>query len=92
MDPVSGGIAGVCLYLLSHTLGWEPKLFLIVLSALMLVWIVLAIYVHRQYLSNFVLSIQKRKLGELSISDLDNRSLDLIKQGIKSSYPAEVFY
>ena len=92
MDPVSGGIAGDCLYLLSHTLGWEPKLFLIVLSALMLVWIVLAIYVHRQYLSNLVLSIQKRKLGELSISDLDNRSLDLIKQGIKSSYPAEVFY
>ena len=92
VDPVASGIAGICLYLLSDTLSWEPKLFLIVLSVLMLLWIVVAIFVHRQYLSNLVRSIQKRKLGELSIEDLDNRSLDLIKQGINSPYPAEVFY
>ena len=92
IDPVAGGVAGVCLFILTSQFGLEPKSFLIILSALMLAWIVIGFLVQRLYLSNLVVSIQKRKLGEISLSELDNASLDIIKQGMQSQYPAEVFY
>ncbi len=92
IDPLSGGIAGLCLYILIDTMGWEPKHFLALLSVLMACWLVLSIFIRRLYLSNLVVSIQKRKLGELSITELDDASLDIIKAGLTSSYPAEIFY
>ena len=92
IDPVAGGFAGICLYVLTTQFGLEPKSFLIVLSALMLMWIVICFFVRRLYVSNLVVNIQKRKLGEIALSDLDNASLDLIKDGLKSGYPAEIFY
>ena len=92
IDPVAGGVAGVCLYILTTHLEMEPRSFLILLSALMLAWIMVSFAVKRQYLSNLMVSIQKRKLGELSLTDLDNSSLDIIKSGLDSPYPAEVFY
>jgi len=92
IDPVAGGFAGICLYVLTTQLGLEPKSFLIVLSALMLMWIVIGFFVRKHYLSNLVVNIQKRKLGEMALTDLDNASLELIKSGLKSSYPAEIFY
>jgi len=92
IDPVAGGFAGVCLYVLTTQMGLEPKAFLIILSVLMLAWIVVGFMVRRMYLSNLVVNIQKRKLGEMALSDLDNTSLDIIKDGLNSSYPAEIFY
>jgi HEAT repeat protein/ATP/ADP translocase len=92
IDPLSGGLAGLCLYLLSNYLQWEPKYFLLILSALMIVWISLGMIIRRMYLSTLVVSIQKRKLGQISLQELDNASLDLIKQGLRSDYPSEVFY
>ncbi len=92
IDPVAGGIAGVFLYLLSDAMGWEPRLFLMVLAGLMLTWIAMSIFIRRLYLSSLMVSIQKRKLGELSLSQLDNASLNIIRSGIESPYPAEIFY
>lgn len=92
IDPVAGGFAGLCLYILTTQMGLEPKTFLIILSLLMLAWIVVGFLVRRMYLSNLVVNIQKRKLGEMALSDLDNTSLEIIKQGLNSAYPAEIFY
>ena len=92
VDPLAGGLAGICLFFLINMLGWEPKNFMILLSLLMLLWLVISLYIRRMYLSSLVVSIQKRKLGELSISELDNASLDIIKAGLASPYPAEIFY
>jgi len=92
IDPFSGGLAGVCLYFLSTYLQWPPKYFLLLLAALMVFWIAAGFLIRRMYLSNLVVSIQKRKLGELSLQELDKTSLDLIKQGVRSEYPSEVFY
>ena len=92
IDPLSGGLAGLCLYLVSNYLQWEPKYFLLILSALMIGWICLGVIIRRMYLSNLVVSIQRRKLGQISLQELDNASLDLIKQGLGSDYPSEVFY
>jgi ATP/ADP translocase/HEAT repeat protein len=92
IDPLSGGLAGLCLYIVSNYLQWEPKYFLLILSALMIAWICLGVLIRRMYLSNLVVSIQKRKLGQISLQELDNASLDLIKQGLRSDYPSEVFY
>ena len=92
VDPVAGGLAGIVLYILTTQLGLEPKYFLMVLGALMICWVAIGIFVRRMYLSNLVVSIQKRKLGEISLSELDNASLDIIKTGLNSSYPAEIFY
>lgn len=92
IDPVAGGFAGLCLFLLTNQLGMEPKAFLIILSLLMIGWLITAIFVRRLYLSNLVVSIQKRKLGELALSELDNASLDIIKAGLQSPYTAEIFY
>ncbi|MFP6806289.1 MAG: hypothetical protein VB957_03770 [Pseudomonadales bacterium] len=92
IDPLAGGLAGICLFFLIDTLGLVPKQFLVLLSILMLVWLVLAVFIRRLYLSNLVVSIQKRKLGELSITELDNASLAIIKAGLLSPYPAEIFY
>ncbi len=92
IDPFAGGVAGVCLFILSDTLGLEPKYFLIALTVLMITWFALGFSIRRMYLSNLVVSIQKRKLGELSLQELDNASLDIIKRGLNSPYPAEIFY
>ena len=92
VDPVAGGVAGICLYILTTIMGFEPKTFLILLAALMLAWIFVAFMVRKYYLSNLVVSIQKRKLGELSLTELDNASLEIIKGGLNSHYAAEVFY
>ncbi|MCB1644283.1 MAG: hypothetical protein KDI36_02470 [Pseudomonadales bacterium] len=92
IDPMSGGLAGVCLYFLSDYLGWPPVYFLLVLSTMMVGWIIMGVMVRRMYLSNLVVSIQKRKLSEISINELDNASLKIIKDGINSQYPTEVFY
>ena len=92
IDPVAGGLAGLCLFLLIDTMGFEPKHFLVLLSFLMIGWLLASFFIRRLYLSNLVVSIQKRKLAELSITDLDNASLDTIKAGLTSPYPAEIFY
>ena len=92
IDPVAGGVAGICLYLLTTQLGLEPKVFLLLLSVLMVAWIIIGFLVRKLYLSNLVVSIQKRKLGEMSLTELDNSSLAIIKEGLSSEYPAEVFY
>ncbi|MBD3649000.1 MAG: HEAT repeat domain-containing protein, partial [Pseudomonadales bacterium] len=92
VDPLGGGIAGICLYLVSDYLDWPPKYFLLILTCLMVAWIIMGILVRRLYLSHLVVSIQKRKLGELSLAELDNASLNIIKKGLNSPYPAEIFY
>ncbi len=92
IDPFSGGVAGACLFVISEYLGWEPKVYLLMLAVLMAVWLSLGVVIRRMYLSNLVVSIQKRKLGELSLRELDNASLDIIKRGLDSPYPAEIFY
>ncbi len=92
VDPISGGIAGLCLYILSEFLDWGPELFLLALAGLMLAWIVIGFFIRHQYLANLVLSIQKRKLGELSVAQLDNASMKIIMGGLNSPYPAEIFY
>ena len=92
VDPFAGGIAGACLFVISEYLNWEPKFFLLVLTALMVGWVLLGIGIRKLYLSNLVVSIQKRKLGELSLRELDNASLNIIRRGLKSAYPAEIFY
>lgn len=92
IDPVAGGLAGVCLFVLTTQFSLEPKWFLVILAGLMLAWIIIGFLVRRLYLSNLVVSIQKRKLGEICLSELDNASLDIIKEGLQSPYPAEIFY
>jgi HEAT repeat protein len=92
VDPFSGGVAGLCLFLITDQFGWPPKYFLLLLAGIMVAWIAVSFIIHRMYLSNLVVSIQKRKLGELSLKDLDNASLNIIKEGLSSPYPAEIFY
>ncbi|MEX0943265.1 MAG: Npt1/Npt2 family nucleotide transporter [Pseudomonadales bacterium] len=92
VDPFSAGVAGIALYIITDYLAWEPKYFLLVLAAIMAAWISVGFIIRRMYLSNLVVSIRRRKLGELSLTDLDNASLNLIKQGLNSPYPAEIFY
>lgn len=92
IDPLSGGLAGLTLFIISNCLQWEPQMFLLVLTGLMVFWIFMGLAIRQMYLSNLVVSIQKRKIGKLSIQELDNASLDIIKGGIESSYPAEVLY
>lgn len=92
IDPLSGGLAGLTLFIISNYLQWGPQMFLLVLTGLMVLWISMGIAIRQMYLSNLVVSIQKRKIGKLSIKELDNSSLDIIKGGIESSYPAEVLY
>ena len=92
VDPISGGVAGVCLYALTSFLGWAPKDYLLVLALIMAAWIAASFFIKKMYLSNLLVNIQKRKLGELSLQELDLESLDIIKGGLKSIYPAEIFY
>jgi AAA family ATP:ADP antiporter len=92
IDPLSGGLAGISLFFLTDMLGLPPKIFLLLLAALMVVWVVVGVSIRRQYLSNLMLNLQKRKLGELSLNELDGPSLEIIKSGTRSEYPAEILY
>ena len=39
IDPLSGGLAGLTLFIISNCLQWEPQMFLLVLTGLMVFWI-----------------------------------------------------
>jgi hypothetical protein len=58
----------------------------------MISWIAMGIFVRRSYLSHLVESIQKRRLGELSVAQLDRSSLAIITAGLGSPFPAEICY
>jgi HEAT repeat protein/ATP/ADP translocase len=92
IDPLSGGIAGLILYLLTTYLDWESRSLLFLLSALLLIWILISYLIRRMYLSNLTVTLKKRKLGELTISELDRTSLKIIEQRLNSEHPAEVLY
>lgn len=92
IDPLSSGLAGITLFVIFEYFDWPPKIFLLLLAALMVVWIVCGFFIRRQYLTSLVESIQTRKLGRLDINQLDSASLKIILKGLDSPYPAEVFY
>ncbi len=92
IDPLAGGLAGICLYLLTTQLQWHSKSILFLLSCLLLIWVVLSFIIRRMYLYNLIVTLKKRKLGELSISELDKTSLTIIEQRLGSKHPAEVLY
>jgi ATP/ADP translocase len=92
VDPLSGGLAGICLFFLTGFLGWESVSLLFLLAALLVFWIIGSFIIRRMYLSNLVVTLQKRKLGELTLSELDKRSLEIIENSLDSEHPAEVLY
>ena len=55
IDPLAGGLAGVCLFILTTQLSMEPKSFLFILSGLMGIWVMVGFLVRRHYLSNLSL-------------------------------------
>ena len=92
IDPLAGGLAGVCLFILTTQLSMEPKSFLFILSGLMGIWVMVGFLVRRHYLSNLMTNIQQRKLGEISLTELDSASLKIIRDRLNSQYPNEVLY
>jgi hypothetical protein len=92
IDPLSGGLAGICLYYLTDFLNWESASLLLLLSALLTLWVAFSFVIRKMYLSNLVVTLQKRKFGELTLSELDKRSLEIIEDRLDSEHPAEVLY
>lgn len=92
IDPLSGGVAGIVMYLLTRQLELESQYYLLILACFLILWFSIGFALRRMYLSNLVVNLQKRKLGELDLSQLDTESLQIIKDGLGSDYPSEVFY
>ncbi len=92
IDPLASGLAGITLYIISEYLAWPPKVFLLALAALMILWVVCGYFIRRSYLKSLTQSIQSRKLGRLDINNLDGDSMKIILRGLDSPYPAEIFY
>lgn len=92
VDPLASGLAGIALFVISEYFAWPPKIFLLALAALMVVWVICGYFIRRSYLNSLTESIQSRKLGKLDINKLDSDSLQIILRGLDSPYPAEVFY
>lgn len=92
IDPLSGGLAGICIYCLTKFLGWESEALLFLLSALLIFWVVCSFIIRKMYLSNLVVTLQKHKFGELTLSELDKKSLEIIENRLDSEHPAEVLY
>lgn len=92
IDPLSGGVAGIAMYLITRQLALESQYYLLILAGFLLLWAGMSFMLRKLYLSNLVVSLQKRKLGELDVSQLDPESLQIIKNGLESDYPAQVFY
>jgi len=92
IDPLSGGLAGICLYCLTIILDWDSVSLLFLLAILLVLWVVFSFVIRKMYLSNLVVTLQKHKFGELTLSELDKRSLDIIENRLDSEHPAEVLY
>ncbi|MFT6752469.1 MAG: AAA family ATP:ADP antiporter [Candidatus Azotimanducaceae bacterium] len=92
IDPLSGGLAGICLYFLLKYLQWTTDLYLLLLTILMVTWIIAGIFVRRSYISKLMLSISQRKFGTLNLDQLDEKSLSIILEGLDSPLAADVFY
>jgi AAA family ATP:ADP antiporter len=92
IDPVSGGLAGLCLYFLLEYLQWTTDLYLLLLSIVMVTWIIAGILIRETYLSKLILSISQRKLGTLNPNELDEKSLNILLEGLDSHLATDVFY
>lgn len=92
IDPLASGLAGITLFVISEYFAWPPKVFLLALAGLMVIWVICGYFIRRSYLNSLTQSIQSRKLGKLDINKLDGDSLRIILRGLDSPYPAEVFY
>ncbi len=88
IEPVAGGLAGVVLLLLSFNAIQLSYVLLFVLAG----WITGAVLASREYRTVLLQTLSKNKLGEVSLAVVDDASLGVLKQALKSPYPGVVIY
>jgi len=90
IDPIAGGVIGVVLILLTSYLHFDVVDLSIVLLFLVAIWIVIVIYLKKEYTNYLLKALSKRKIG--ANIEFDSKSLEIVKRGLNSKYPAEILY
>ncbi|HEY9076434.1 MAG TPA: HEAT repeat domain-containing protein [Anaerolineaceae bacterium] len=88
VEPASSGIAGITLLLL------PSNLFLLsaVLLGATLTWLLVVLFLGREYKRVLVRALTQRSLVDFSLTQVDASSLAILQKGLDSPYPGEVIY
>lgn len=92
VDPISTGIAGVCLWVFMNVLAFGTVQLFYVVSIVLVLWAFLLVLTYREYLVSLASALSKRQLTGTSLDLHDRSTISVVKQGLNSAYPAEVIY
>lgn len=90
IDPIAGGVIGLLLIFLTSTLEFSVVGLSVILILMTLIWVFLAIILKKEYTSYLLKALSKKKL-DVNL-EIDSQSLEIVKRGLNSKYPAEVLY
>ncbi len=90
IDPIAGGIMGILLIFLTSTLEIGIVGLSIILIGMTIIWIFLATILKKEYTQYLLKALSKKKL-DVNL-EIDSQSLEIVKKGLKSKFPAEILY
>jgi AAA family ATP:ADP antiporter len=92
IEPVATGVTGATLLALHALPGFDIGGLGIIILALMFVWILVAVFVQREYKQALARALAKRELIGVTLSLDDASSLEIVTGKLTSSYAPEVIY
>jgi ATP:ADP antiporter, AAA family len=92
MQPVATGLAGALLLLFSTFLGFDAVPLALIFLVIAAIWFGIIVALLRAYPAALMQALTHRRLGDLSLLQVDETSVDVLKQGLQSRYPEAVIY
>jgi AAA family ATP:ADP antiporter len=92
IEPVATGVTGATLLLLNTLPGFHIGSLGIIILSLMIVWMLVAVFVQREYKQALNRALAKRELIGVTLSLDDASSLAVVTDKLTSSHAPEVIY
>lgn len=90
VEPLAGALTGAFLILLTSYLAVDTAGIVYIICAILSGWIVLALYLRKEYTTALTRALSKRRLSGKALTLGDASSIEVLKNGLKSKIPGEV--
>ena len=92
IEPLSGGIAGLALYVLLHWFGFTAFGVTHVIAVMAISWAALVLVQHRGYLGALRKALARGHLIGINLDLNNEETLTALKQSLASNFPGKVIY
>ncbi|HBY06826.1 MAG TPA: hypothetical protein DEH22_03220 [Chloroflexi bacterium] len=91
-QPFANGLTGVVLLVLAALFGSNRMPMLYALSIIVIIWLVVAIALGREYPQMLMKALSRRHLGDANLPVADRASVEVLQQGLHNPHPGVVIY